>query len=410
MTRVETGKPTVTAWDALEPLPGAFDLAQPVVHNQAQATGSGPVSIVTDPGQWWYATAFRLQPEALQRLPAGAPLLTRVEITVQSGKIGAVFVSDDLQRVLGAPDEKSPADGDSVLEIVVNPAPESGWLILRNNAPAGNVSRGQVRSIQAFRGGLAEDLGAMANESDASDDHVLDVLRRKWSEVPAGLSERCSTRGLAEISDQELWSVWTSIQKETTTGEGYSARGWYHDLYREMFRGKRVLDVGSGLGIDGVSFALAGAHVTFLDIVQSNLQILERLCRMSQVTDVRYHYLKDLSSLENLPDNFDVIWCQGSMINAPFAFARREAEALLRRLPIGGRWIELAYPRERWEREGRLPFHEWGKITDGPATPWMEWYDLERLRARLLPAEFDVILHFNFHNEDFNWFDLIRRK
>jgi hypothetical protein len=40
----------------------------------------------------------------------------------------------------------------------------------------------------------------------------------------------------------------------------------------------------------------------------------------------------------------------------------------------------------------------------------MEWYDLSRLRERLRPAEFDVILSFNFHNDDFNWFDLIRRK
>jgi hypothetical protein len=29
---------------------------------------------------------------------------------------------------------------------------------------------------------------------------------------------------------------------------------------------------------------------------------------------------------------------------------------------------------------------------------------------RLEPAEFDVVLSFNFHNNDFNWFDLIRRK
>lgn len=83
---------------------------------------------------------------------------------------------------------------------------------------------------------------------------------------------------------------------------------------------------------------------------------------------------------------------------------------MLRHLPVGGRWIELAYPRERWEREGRMPFSEWGKITDGEGTPWMEWYDLDRLRARLRPAEFDVVLHFNFHHDDFNWFDLIRRK
>jgi hypothetical protein len=97
------------------------------------------------------------------------------------------------------------------------------------------------------------------------------------------------------------------------------------------------------------------------------------------------------------------------MTNAPFSFARRYAEALLGRLPVGGRWIELAYPRERWEGEGRPPFHKWRRKTDGESTPWMEWYDFERLRTRLHPAKFDIVLHFNFHRDDFNWFDLIRR-
>ncbi|MGD1093726.1 MAG: class I SAM-dependent methyltransferase [Bryobacteraceae bacterium] len=410
MSRIDTGRPTEAGWRGLGPVQGAFDLAGAVAHNQAQITGSGPVSIVTDPGQWWYAAAFRLQPAALQSRPADEPLSIRVEATVQAGRIGALFVADDLQKVLGAPAEKTPADGDATLEVVVNPAPSSGWLILRNNAPAGKASRCEVRAIQAFQTTLAEDSGLTKMDAEASDDQVLDVLRRKWSEVPAGLSERCSTTDLAGISDQELWSLWARIREETTTGDGYSMRGWYHDLYRDMLRGKRVLDVGSGLGIDGLSFALAGAHVTFLDIAQSNLQIVERLCRIGQASHVRFHYLEDLSSLDDLPDDFDVVWCQGSMINAPFSFARSEAEALLRRLPVGGRWIELAYPRERWEREGRLPFHEWGKKTDGESTPWMEWYDLERLRARLHPAEFDVVLHFNFHQDDFNWFDLIRRK
>ena len=75
----------------------------------------------------------------------------------------------------------------------------------------------------------------------------------------------------------------------------------------------------------------------------------------------------------------------------------------------GGRWIELAYPKARWERDGKMPFEQWGGKTDGGA-PWVEWYDLDKVLARLYPAKFDVILHFNFHNDDFSWFDLIRKQ
>jgi 2-polyprenyl-3-methyl-5-hydroxy-6-metoxy-1,4-benzoquinol methylase len=418
-------------WRALEAVPGVFDLAKVVPQNQAQVTGSGPVAIATDPGQWWYAAGFRLDPKALRRWPRDAALLIRVGTTVQSGRIGAIFVADDLARVLGTTDAKSVVDGDATLEIVVDPPPSSGWLILRNDAPSGNASRCEVRTIRTFPAAretarsasrLAEVMGsdsttidlaklgtAVAQATESPEDDILNTLRRKWGAVTTSLLNRAEA-DLANTSDKELWSIWTRLTEEATTGDGHSVRGWYHDLYRDAFKGKRVLDVGCGLGIDGLTLARAGASVTFLDIVASNLEILERLCRIAHLEDVRFHYLRDLASIETLPDNFDVIWCQASMIHAPFSFARREAEALLSHLPVGGRWIELAYPRERWERDGRLPFREWGRITDGELTPWAEWYDLKRLRARLHPAEFDVVSHFNFHQDDFVWFDLTRRK
>ena len=99
--------------------------------------------------------------------------------------------------------------------------------------------------------------------------------------------------------------------------------------------------------------------------------------------------------------------CQGSLINAPFEVIRQECQELLRHLPVGGRWIELAYPKARWVREGSLPFEQWGDKTDGGA-PWMEWYDQAKLQAALAPARFETVLYLDFHNNDFNWFDLLR--
>ena len=110
------------------------------------------------------------------------------------------------------------------------------------------------------------------------------------------------------------------------------------------------------------------ARVTFVDIVESNLQVMARLCRVFSVTNAGFLYLQNLQSLDALADDFDVIWCQGSMINAPFQFAARESAALLQHLKPGGRWIELAYPRERWERDGRPPFSVWGTMTDSVGT------------------------------------------
>lgn len=235
----------------------------------------------------------------------------------------------------------------------------------------------------------------------------FELLRKKWHEVPAADS-RLSTSQLMGLPDKELQKLWEKERLAATTGAAFAVRGWYHLLYADVLRGKRVLDVGCGLGIDGVTFAQHGAQITFVDIVESNLIVVRRLSKLLGLTDLEFLYMEDIDSLSRLGTGYDVIWCQGSLINAPVDVIRAEAQALLKHLKPDGRWIELAYPKSRWEGEGRLPFDRWGEHTDGPGTPWVEWYDLSKLQAVLKPAEFEVVLYFEFHNGDFNWFDLKR--
>jgi SAM-dependent methyltransferase len=179
-------------------------------------------------------------------------------------------------------------------------------------------------------------------------------------------------------------------------------------IYKDVFRGKKVMDVGCGFGIDTIFYAQQGAEITFVDLVPTNIEVVKRLCKLKDLTNTRFCYMEDLSSLSALPADYDFVYCQGSLINAPVEITRIEAQALLQHLPVGSRWIELAYPKERWIRDGRKAFTDWGKKTDGGA-PWMEWYDLEKVKSILGPATFEVVLALDFHNHDFNWFDLLRR-
>ena len=385
-----------------------------------------PLTVESGVKQWGYTLSFPV--ELASHRP---PVIIATRLTVREGTVGALVVASDLKTIV-APLPPPAGPGQHSVEIVLESFTPGCRLALRNNTPGDrpcvftldgidvrpapsdvlgptallrSVTEGTPARLSIAK--LQRAVTAPAQSDESKDDAVFDLLRTKWSTVPAGLDDRRSSSDLLALPDGELKDLWLRVHREATTGEGFTVRGWYQTLYRDVLRDKSVLDVGSGMGIDGVEFARHGARVTFVDIVESNLQVLKRLCEMFGAPDVRFVHLQNLASLDALPE-FDVIWCQGSMINAPFDFSARESAAIVRHLKPGGRWIELAYPRERWERDGRPAFSVWGTMTDGEGTPWMEWYDLDRLLKRLAPATFSPILALNFHNDDFNWFDLVR--
>jgi predicted O-methyltransferase YrrM len=235
---------------------------------------------------------------------------------------------------------------------------------------------------------------------------LFNALWEKCQEVPGGVDERVSTSDLLLLNDSQLRDFWEGIWFETAHGSSFSIRGWYQTLYADIFRGKRVLEVGTGMGLDGMYFIRNGANWHFCDVAPSNLELVSRLVTIFGYNCDGTTLLRDFNSFEDIPGKFDFIYCQGSLINAPFDFARAEALHILRKLKPEGRWIERCYPKERWLQEGSLPFHKWGEITNGKGTPWAEWYDWERICSRFSPLAPEPLLAFSFHQNDFNWFDL----
>jgi 2-polyprenyl-3-methyl-5-hydroxy-6-metoxy-1,4-benzoquinol methylase len=238
----------------------------------------------------------------------------------------------------------------------------------------------------------------------------FDTLRNKWGEVPTTRAGRIKTTELLKLSDEDLLKEWSCCRLDITTGTEFGHRGWYHVLYSDILKGKKVLDVGSGFAIDSITYAQNGAKVTFVDIVQDNLRVVKRLCDLLHITNVEFLFLRDIDSLKELASDYDVIYAAGSLHHAPSDIIKPEAKELLKHLKYGGRWIQLAYPYSRWLNEGKLPFDKWGKKTDGVGTPWTEWYDVSKLLKLLEPAKFDVVFCQEFHDNAFIWFDLIYRE
>jgi hypothetical protein len=137
-------------WKGQE-LPHLFDLHDIVPHNRARITQGREVTIATDPNQWSYAAALKLNPQGLP--PGGnlAAILVQVRMRVDAGRIGVMFVADDLQSVIGKPVEQAQTDQPSWINLLLEPVPASGWLIVRNNAEGKQESRCIVSSLQAFR-------------------------------------------------------------------------------------------------------------------------------------------------------------------------------------------------------------------------------------------------------------------
>ncbi len=235
--------------------------------------------------------------------------------------------------------------------------------------------------------------------------NALHDYREKWREAPRGSDTdgRIFSTDLLKLSDADLAAAWDEMAARRYAGE----IGWVGPLYFDTFRGRNVIELGSGLGFDGLRFASHGAHWTFADIVPDNLAIIRRIASLKGLdANVRFHLIDDDLSFDDLPRDFDAIWVFGSIHHVPFDIARREALNILQHLKPGGRWMELVYPRERWLREGAPPFDRWGQLTDGERTPWAEWHDVEKVRRRLRPAAFNVLLDFEFCSHNYRWIDL----
>jgi hypothetical protein len=234
----------------------------------------------------------------------------------------------------------------------------------------------------------------------------LQKYREKWREVPGGNDDapRRFTTDLINLADRELLVFWDDMAVRRDA----SPLGFLQPLYRDFFRGRHTVDVGSGLGLDGMRFAMVGARWTFADIAPSNLALLERVATLKGLRDrVAFHLIADDLSFEAVAP-VDAVIAIGSIHHVPFEMARRECANILKRLKPDGRWLELVYPRTRWEKEGRPAFEKWGAMTDGERTPWSEWYDLDKLRQRLAPEKLRTVLDFDFQGTDFHWFDLQR--
>jgi len=249
-------------------------------------------------------------------------------------------------------------------------------------------------------------LGRNKKQATAPQDEWAERLARRWSTVPAG-KDRRSTHELAFLDDDALLLFWRGIRDAEGAED---ERGWYRERYREFVQSKHLLDIGCGLALDTLTFAEWGAaRVTCADLAPSNLRLVSRVAGLLGVGDrVETFHLESPEAVSRLPHDLDAIFALGSLHHAPREIVEPEVRELGTHLKPGGHWLQLAYPKARWEGDGSPPFERWGEYTDGYGTPWAEWYDTAKLLDLLAPTQFEVVFEHDWHDHEFNWMELRR--
>jgi SAM-dependent methyltransferase len=227
-------------------------------------------------------------------------------------------------------------------------------------------------------------------------------LRDKWREVPSNDQERAFSSDLLRLDDEALLRAWKTHDASTATRE---IRGWYRERYQDVVKDRDILDFGCGFSVDGIHLLQHGARVTFADIVEDNIRLVERVVGLLGL-EAEYYFVDDLYSFR-FRHSFDYIFAIGSLIHAPFEMTQKEVAALEEHLKVGGAVLFFGYPHERFVRSGARDGADFARTTDGERTPWAEWYDGAKICA-LFGERFELEFERNFGPSgiDFNWFEL----
>lgn len=161
-------------------------------------------------------------------------------------------------------------------------------------------------------------------------EHVRDQTRAQWSSDPAG----------AFVVEGELGS---REAFQAVEGCRYREQPWMHETFRfERFAGKRVLEVGVGLGTDLLQFARAGAETTGIDLTPRSVEMTARRFEHEGLrADLR---VMDAERLEFPDASFDAVYSFGVLHHVP---STERALAEVRRvLRPGGPFLGALYSRE----------------------------------------------------------------
>ena len=117
----------------------------------------------------------------------------------------------------------------------------------------------------------------------------------------------------------------------------------------ERWRGKKVLEIGCGIGTDTVNFARAGADVTVVELSDASMKVAEQRTQVMGVADRVRFFNGNAEELDAfLPaEQFDLVYSFGVIHHSPHP--ERILEQVRRYLKPGGTLKLMVYNRRSWK-------------------------------------------------------------
>lgn len=109
-------------------------------------------------------------------------------------------------------------------------------------------------------------------------------------------------------------------------------------------RGLRVLEIGCGLGTDGVQFARAGASYTGVDLTDAAVSLARRNFELQNLTGE--FRTADAENLDFADDTFDLVYSHGVLHHTPDT--ERAVKEINRVLRPNGRAVVMLYHRDSY--------------------------------------------------------------
>jgi ubiquinone/menaquinone biosynthesis C-methylase UbiE len=169
----------------------------------------------------------------------------------------------------------------------------------------------------------------------------------------------------------------------------------------DRWAGKKVLELGCGMGTDSINFARAGARVTVVDLSEVSLRLCEDRFKVYGLEDEAEFYRGDMENLKKfLPlEQFDLVYAFGSIHHTPNP--ERVFEQIKRYCHADTEVRVMVYSRWSWKvivdiilRKGHGAFWRWKELVrehSEAQTGSPETYDYSFEGIRKLMKGFQVV-------------------